>query len=208
MLRLKSLRRSHLVIAACCVIASVSLGVGVSFASTGSQSQGNQVAKAKDMARSSLPEDVNVSQVPPEKKRPAVVPKITYPGVGVDISKKAPPVTGPVAADAISAASALSSFKKQPVPREVLGSLLSSQSAVVELRRVTELYPVSPDVKARQPYTAWVITYSNTTEPIVGPPANSSKIASGGKNCGFVGIMDASTGDWTDFFQSCSKPMP
>lgn len=127
-------------------------------------------------------------KMPLGKKKSAVVPHITYPGLGVNVSALAPAAPGHLAVAARSPVSARSSFDTQLVPREVLGKTLRAESPLIQLRHVTELYPKSTVMTAGKPYTAWVITYPNTTEVGMGPvPASDS-------GCKFVGIMDASTG--------------
>ena len=195
MIPMSKIIRSRFVIISSGVAISLAAVSGVALASIGSQGK-----LAGNSPTSSVVDHI---KVPPGDRKPAVVPHITYPGMGVNVSALAP-TTSPVrlAATAGSSVNARSSFDRQLVPQMVLGKTLSTQTPLVQLRSVTELYPKSPDVSVGKPYTAWVITYSNTTEVGLGPvPVKDS-------GCQFVGIMDASTGAWTEFFQSCDKPLP
>jgi hypothetical protein len=114
------------------------------------------------------------------------------------VSAAAPFSPGPLAPTASSPAAVLSSFESQPVPQAVLGAALSAQIPTIDLRTVKELHPLSAAIKAGVPFTAWVVTYANTSSPVLGPSNVTS--ASG---CKSVAVMIASTGAWSDFFQEC-----
>ena len=135
---------------------------------------------------------------PPAKTGQAVVPDITYPAEGINVSAAAPASPGPPAPAASSPAAVLSSLESQPVPQAVLGSALSAQIPAVRLRTVTERHPASAAVKAGIPFTAWVVTYANTSSPVLGP-GNVTSVS----GCTFVAVMVASAGAWSDYFQEC-----
>lgn len=183
----KRIRRGGLIVLGCAAATALATVTGVSLASAGPHDH-NHHATA-----SAKPDSAALHG----KRRPAVVPKITYPDVGINVSASAPASPGRLASAASSPASVLSSFRRQIAPQHVLGSILSSQTPVTSLRVVTELYPTSPDVTARMPYTAWVVTYRNTPCLLLGRSKGGSF-----PGCKFVGIMDASTGAWTKFFQT------
>jgi hypothetical protein len=128
----------------------------------------------------------------------AVVPDVTYPAEGINVSAAAPSSPGPLAPAASSPAAVLSSLESQPVPQAVLGSALSAQTPAIDLRTVTELHPVSVRVPAGTPFTAWVVTYTNTSSQVLGP-GNATSVS----GCTSVAVMVASTGAWADFFQEC-----
>jgi len=184
-------------IALSCVAISVVTIAGVSLANARPQSHHvTRVGpKGKDARRQAAQRAVMHA-----KSGPAVVANITYPAEGVDVSASAPSLPASPAPDASSPSTVLASFATQGVPKNVLGSLLSSQTPEIDLRTVTEQYPVSADVTAGTPYVAWVVTYTNTSPLVLGPSS-----ATGTSGCTFVGIMDASTGDWTEFFQTCGS---
>ncbi len=184
-------------IACSCAVASIGTVAGISVASAKSQShQGAQAGhKGKEAARRAAQQAIVRA-----KSGPAVVSNITYPAEGVDVSAGPPSSPGSLAAGASSPGTVLASFVTQGVPKNVLGSLLSSQTPEIDLRTVTEEYPASPDVTAGTPYTAWVVTYKNTSPIVLGPSSATST-----PGCTFVGIMDGSTSDWTEFFQTCGS---
>jgi hypothetical protein len=185
--------RTATLIACSCVVVAIATVAGVSLASARPQSHHVTQAshKGKDATRRAIVR---------AKAGPAVVSNITYPAEGVDVSAGPPSSPGPLAADASSPSTVLASFVTQGVPKNVVGSLLSSQTPEIDLRTVTEEYPVSPGVTAGTPYTAWVVTYTNTSPIVLGPSSATST-----SGCTFVGIMDGSTGDWTEFFQTCGS---
>lgn len=183
----KRTRRSGLIILGCAVATALAVVTGTSLASAGSHKHNPRVTVSSE----------SDSGVPHGKQHAAVVPKITYPAVGVNVlaSVPAPPAHLPSAAS--SKANVLSSFKGQAVPQNVLGSILSSQTPNINLQMVTELYPTSRDVTTHVPYMAWVVIYRNTPCLLLG----RTKVKSF-PGCKFVGIMDASTGTWTKLFQT------
>lgn len=102
-----------------------------------------------------------------------------------------------------SAASALQSFKNQQVPQSVIDTVIDSQDPTVSFASVTEGSPSSQEVSANTPFAAWVVMYQTSPAGLYGPgtlPENAS--------CAFVGIQDSATGDWVNFFQSCSPRSP
>jgi hypothetical protein len=137
------------------------------------------------------------------KAVPPVVPNFTYPAEGIDVSNAAPASHGQLAAVAHSPSTVLASLRSQPVPQNILGAILRTQTPATDLRTVTEFHPISSDVTAGTPFTAWVVVYTNTTAPVLGHSRNGKVRTVSG--CTSVAIMDASTGVWIDFFQECGK---
>jgi hypothetical protein len=123
---------------------------------------------------------------------------VTYDAQGVTV---APPgtVTGATAPVAATAASVLDSFKHQGVPAGAIGTALDSATHTVAEQQVTEALPVSPEVVAGVPYPAWVVTYTGLP-----PVSYAAAPAPAGITCTFVGVMSRTTGDWTEFFSTCS----
>lgn len=190
----KKVRTGSLIVLSCAIAASLAFA-GVSLAGVGPphphRAQGSRnVSNAKRLAERRAAARANAG--------PAVVPDVTYPAEGINVSATAPSSPGPLAPVASSPSTVLSSFRSQPVPQNVLGSTLSTQTPAIDLRTVTELHLVSSDVTAGTPFTAWVVTYTNTSSPVIGPSDVNSV-----SGCTSVGIMDSSTGVWTDFFQEC-----
>ncbi|MDQ1699268.1 MAG: hypothetical protein QOG34_1131 [Frankiaceae bacterium] len=123
---------------------------------------------------------------------------VSYDSEGVTV---APPLasTSVPAPAAATAQTVMDSFRTQQVPAGVVGKQMDSASHTVGQAQVTESMPVSPEVVAGVPYAAWVVTYTGlpavSYAPAPPPP---------GLSCTFVGVMNRATGDWTEFFSSCS----
>ena len=198
MLRISSRARANSLIALCCAVAASlpgSAGVWLATVSSshpllakasGNESHSRHLAARRAHLRA--------------KARQAVIPDVTYPAEGIDVSAAAPFSPGPLASTASSPAAVLSSFESQPVPQAVLGAALSAQIPAIDLRTVKELHPLSAAVKAGVPFTAWVVTYANTSSPVLGP-SNVTSVS----GCTSVAVMVASTGAWSDFFQECGS---
>lgn len=188
--------RANSLIALCCAIAALLVGLaGVSFAAVSSSHPHLAKTGRNDShARRNAARRAELHA----KARPAMVPDITYPAEGIDVSAAAPSSPGPLAPTGSSPAAVLSSLESQPVPQAVLGSALSAQIPAIRLRTVTERHPSSAAVKAGIPFTAWVVTYANTSSPVLGP-GNVTSVS----GCTSVAVMVASTGTWSDFFQEC-----
>jgi hypothetical protein len=123
---------------------------------------------------------------------------VSYDSQGVTVSP--PAAAGAVPAPAASTAqSVMQSFRAQQVPAGVIGDQMDSAPHTVAQQQVTESLPVSPEVVAGVPYAAWVVTYSGLP-PVSYAPAPPPA----GVSCTFVGVMNSATGDWTEFFSSCS----
>lgn len=199
MARASSRVRAGSLIALCCAIAALLAGsAGVSLAVVSSSHPHHATASGNDShARRHAARRADVHA----KEGQAVVPDVTYPAEGINVSAAAPSSPGPLAPAASSPAAVLSSLENQPVPQAVLGSALSAQTPAIDLRTVTELHPVSAAVTAGTPFTAWVVTYTNTSSPVLGPGSITSV-----SGCTSVAVMVASTGAWADFFQECGSP--
>jgi len=197
MLRISSSARANSLIALCCAVAALLPGsAGVSLATVSSSHP--HLAKAsgdENRTRHLAARRAHLRA----KARQAVIPDVTYPAEGIDVSATAPFSPGPLAPTASSPATVLSSFESQPVPQAVLGAALSAQIPAIDLRTVKELHPLSAAIKAGVPFTAWVVTYANTSSPVLGPSVTSVS------GCTSVAVMVASTGAWSDFFQECGS---
>lgn len=123
---------------------------------------------------------------------------VTYDSQGVTV---APPIatTSVPAPAAASAQTVMDSFRTQQVPAGVVGKQIDSAAHTVSEAQVTETMPVSPEVVSGVPYAAWVVTYTGLP-PVSYAPAPPPA----GVSCTFVGVMNRATGDWTEFFSSCS----
>jgi len=123
---------------------------------------------------------------------------VTYATEGVTV---APPIaTASIPAPAAATAqSVMDSFRSQQVPAGAIGTQMDSARYTVAQAQVTESMPVSPEVAAGVPYAAWVVTYTGLP-PVSYAPAPPPA----GVSCTFVGVMNRATGDWTEFFSSCS----
>lgn len=123
---------------------------------------------------------------------------VSYDSEGVTV---APPIaTASIPAPAAATAqSVMDSFRSQQVPSGAIGKQIDSAPHTVAQAEVTESMPVSPEVAAGVPYAAWVVTYTGLP-PVSYAPAPAPP----GVSCTFVGVMNRATGDWTEFFSSCS----
>jgi len=128
------------------------------------------------------------------KARAAVLPQVTYPSFGINVSAGPPAAPGALAADAVSPAAVLAAFKAQG-DASLVGSAPDAERPVVILRTITELHPTVPGVRARVPYPGWVVIYRHVRLVSYGPrPLPTSTRGT------FVAILDAATGQWTNFF--------
>ena len=128
----------------------------------------------------------------------ATLPHVTYPSEGINVSARPPAAHGKLAADAISPGAVLAAFKAQG-DASLVGSALSTERPAIVLRTITELYPTAPGVRPNASYTGWVVIYRHIRLVSYGPhpfPRNSQGT--------FVAIMDAATGQWTNFFDQGS----
>ena len=187
----KRIRKGSLVVLGCVIAASLASAAGIALAGAGGSHHRRATA--------SPGKDPRVATVH-AKDSPAVLPNVTYPAEGVDISAGAPSSPGHLAAAASSPRRVLWSFRRQQVPLGLPGETVSRRIPAINLRTVTEIHPVSLALTAGTPFTAWVLTYRNTSSPVFGH--SKARNASG---CTSIAIMDASAGVWTDFFQDCGK---
>jgi hypothetical protein len=128
------------------------------------------------------------------KTRAAVLPHVTYPSFGVNVSARPPAVPGALAADAVSAAAVLAAFKVEG-HASLVGRALGTERPVIMLRTITELHPTAPGVRPGVPYPGWVVIYRHVRLVSYGPrPFPKSTRGT------FVAILDAATGQWTNFF--------
>jgi hypothetical protein len=181
----KKAKVGGLIVLGCAMAASLATVTGVSLASAGPHDHHPAAASSRE-----VPAALH------GKRGPAVVPKVTYTGVDVNVSASAPASPGRLAARASSPERVLASFRRQTAPQGLLGPILSRRSPAISLRMVTELHPVSRDVSVGKPFPAWVVTYKTTRCQVLGLGSGSFP------GCELVGIMDASTGAWVDFFQT------
>jgi hypothetical protein len=114
-------------------------------------------------------------------------------GISYTLAPQAP--LSAAAPAAASSTAALASFKAQSVPQGAVGGQLSSETPTVVLAEVTDASPQTPGVTENVPYLAWVVTYAGVPAVSYGPVA-----APNGATQNFVGIMQVSTGTWTEFF--------
>lgn len=123
---------------------------------------------------------------------------VTYDSQGVTV---APPMATTVvpAPAAATAQTVMDSFRSQQVPAGVVGKQIDSAPHTVNQAQVTETMPVSPEVVSGVPYAAWVVTYTGLPAVSYAPAPPPA-----GVSCTFVGVMNRATGDWTEFFSSCS----
>jgi len=144
----------------------------------------------------------NYSPVPGDRGIPAlegkagsaILPRVTYPSLGINVSDRPPAAPGKLAADAVSPSVVLVAFKAQP-DASLVGSALSTERPVIMLRTITELHPTTVGVRAPIPYTGWLVIYRHVQLVSYGLrpfPKNARGT--------FVAIMDAATGHWTNFF--------
>lgn len=128
------------------------------------------------------------------KARRVVLPDMTYPSFGVNVSAGAPAAHRPLAADAASPAAVLAAFKVQG-DASLVGSALGREQPVILLRTITELHPTAPGVRPHVPYTGWVVIYRH-----VGLVSYGLRPFPKHARGTFVAILDAATGQWTNFF--------
>jgi len=124
----------------------------------------------------------------------ATLPRVTYPSFGINISAIQPAVPGKFAADATSPAAVLAVFMDQG-NASLVGSALHTERPAIELRTITELYPTAPGVRPHIRHAGWIVIYQHIRLVSYGPrpfPRNTHGT--------FVAIMDAATGQWTNFF--------
>lgn len=76
-----------------------------------------------------------------------------------------------------------------------MGSALRAERPSIELRTITELHSTSPGARAHILYAGWVVIYRHVHLVSYGPKP-FPRSAQGT----FVAIMDATTGQWTNFF--------
>ena len=132
--------------------------------------------------------------VVPAKAGLATLPDVTYPSEGINVSRRRPAVPGKLAADATSPGTVLAAFMAQGIA-SVVGSALRTQRPAIALRTITEMHPTVPGVRPHVPYTGWVVIYRHVRLVSYGPkpfPRNARGT--------FVAIMNAATGQWTNFF--------
>jgi hypothetical protein len=121
-------------------------------------------------------------------------PDVTYPAEGINVSARPPAAHGKFAADAISPGAALAAFKAQG-DSSLVGSALRTERPAIVLRTITELHPTALGVRPHASYPGWVVIYRHIRLVSYGPhpfPRNYQGT--------FVAIMDAATGQWTNFF--------
>jgi hypothetical protein len=128
------------------------------------------------------------------KARPAALPQVTYPSFGINVSAGSPAAPGPLAADAVSPGAVLTAFKVQG-NASLVGSALGAERPVILLRTITELHPTAPGVRPHVPYTGWVVIYRH-----VGLVSYGLRPFPKHARGTFVAILDAATGQWTNFF--------
>lgn len=123
---------------------------------------------------------------------------VTYDSQGVTV---APPVatTSLPAPAAETAQTVMDSFRSQQVPSGVVGNQMDSAPHTVHQAQITETMPVSQEVVSGMPYAAWVVTYTGLPAVSYAPAPPPA-----GVSCTFVGVMNRATGDWTEFFSSCT----
>jgi hypothetical protein len=94
---------------------------------------------------SPVPGDIG-STVLAGKTRAAVLPDVTYPSFGINVSARPPAAPGALAADAVSAAAVLAAFKVEG-HASLVGMALGTERPVIMLRTITELHPTAPGVR-------------------------------------------------------------
>lgn len=124
----------------------------------------------------------------------ATLPQVTYSSLGINVSARPPAAPGKLAADAVSPAAVLAAFKAQP-DASLVGPALRTERPAIMLRTITELHPTTRGVRPHVPYAGWVVIYRHVRLVSFGLH-QLSRNARGT----FVAIMDAATGQWTDFF--------
>jgi hypothetical protein len=128
----------------------------------------------------------------------ATLPRVTYPGLGINVSVRSPTAPGKLAADTVSPAAVLAAFKAQPNASPVRPELRTERPAIM-LRTITELHPTARGVQPRVPYPGWVVIYRHVRLVSYGLGSFSKNFRGM-----FVAIMDAAAGRWTVFFNQGS----
>jgi hypothetical protein len=123
-----------------------------------------------------------------------ILPRVTYPDLGINVSARPLAAPGKLAADAGLPAAVLAAFKAQPDASLVRPALRSERPAIM-LRTITELHPTARGVRPHVPYPGWVVTYRHVRLVSYGLGSFSKNFRGT-----FVAIMDAATGRWTVFF--------
>ena len=87
----------------------------------------------------------------------------------------------------------------QPVPQNLLGSGLTSETPLVQFGSITadNLIGHSPGYN----FEGWVVTYPQSSPLVFGPSGVDTSPNS--LTCTVVGIQDAATASWLEIFQSC-----
>jgi hypothetical protein len=124
----------------------------------------------------------------------AILPQVTYPSMGINVSARPPAAPGKLAADAVSPGVVLAAFKAQE-DASLVGSALRTERPAIMLRAITELHPTARGVPPRAPYPGWVVIYRHVRLVSYGLHSFSKNARET-----FVAIMDAATGCWTVFF--------
>jgi hypothetical protein len=153
------------------------------------------IAPGRGCGSASAPAAVHVMS---RKAGPATLPQVTYPSLGINVSAGPPAAPGKLAADASSPGAVLAAFKAQG-DASLVGSALATERPAIALRTITELHPTAPGVRSHVPYPGWVVTYRHIRLVSYGLcpfPRNAQGT--------FVAIMDAATGQWTNFFNQGS----
>jgi hypothetical protein len=120
----------------------------------------------------------------------------SFPSEGVVVST--PP--GSPAITEGQVATVVKSFAEQAPAANMVGSLLGTETPTVEYGDVT-----ASGIIGRVPgstFAAWIISYPNT-QPLLLGQTDLGNGVSATSNCTFVGIQDATTLRWVEFFQSC-----
>ena len=122
-----------------------------------------------------------------------------YLAEGITISA-APPHLVRLAPDARSPAAVLTAFKAQG-NASLAGSALLRERPSILLRTITDLHPVAPGMRPDVPYPGWVVIYRHVRLVSYGPrpfPEHAQDT--------FVAILNATTGQWTEFVNRGSSP--
>jgi hypothetical protein len=77
-----------------------------------------------------------------------ILPRVTYPDLGINVLARPPAAPGKLAADAVSPAAVLAAFKAQPDASLVRPALRTERPAVM-LRTITELHPTARGAASR-----------------------------------------------------------
>ena len=123
-----------------------------------------------------------------------ILPRVTHPGLGINVSAGPPAAPRDLAADAVSPGAVLTAFKAQP-DASLVGSALRTERPAIMLRTITELHPTARGVRPHVPYPGWVVIYHHVRLVSYGLHSFSKNFRGT-----FVAIMDAATGHWANFF--------